>query len=491
MALQFDIGQSTPEDKRRVLISKARSDDPFPSNFQDRDGRIKIRIRSSIAQAGISIYLRVVDPPDSSPYIPQASQVTNDNRGAAGQLSSTLAVTDSGGIAEAELTVSAVAGDNYQIEASIDPAIRNPATPCGTGCEKSGILTAWKRVYVEAHKAFRRGSFLTSAVAPGDTVIAVEDVSEFPNPPFRVRLIHAPPVYDGLRTDFHEEEVEVRDLVGRRLLNRPGPGELYLRDPHAPTVGDTIQRPYAGPEVPTYNTTSRSYLADAVGLVDGTASSYETVDTSLAVALFEQAFVEVTWLKDDHLRDWIDPRYQRVIPRVGQITSLQREWLSRKWMRNASPFGIQRIAAANHQFLFLGDRAYARGETTVAEGFNDLWLYTGMFANAAMLREGLTHEMGHEWLVNDQWLIANPPILRTGGHCDAATGTDRFIHDHPGLLCVMHSSLYGAPANPGVADGVVGFHFININGADHSEYLRIRLRADPVPQSEQSGRTPN
>jgi hypothetical protein len=85
VALQFDIGQNTPEDKRRVLISKARSDDQFPSNFQDRDGRIKIRIRSSIAQAGISIYLRVVDPPDSSPYIPQTNRVTNDNLGAAGR----------------------------------------------------------------------------------------------------------------------------------------------------------------------------------------------------------------------------------------------------------------------------------------------------------------------------------------------------------------------------------------------------------------------
>lgn len=109
-----------------------------------------------------------------------------------------------------------------------------------------------------------------------------------------------------------------------------------------------------------------------------------------------------------------------------------------------------------------------------------------------MRSEGLVHEMGHEWLVNDRWLIANPPSnQRTGGHSDVATGAPRFIHDHPGLLCTMHSLLYSQTSNPGVADGIVGFHFITLNGQHESEYLRIRKRADPVPQNEQSGRKAN
>lgn len=74
--LDFDINQNAPEKERRVLISKARNDDQFPSAFQVRDGRIKIRVKSSIAQAGISIYLRVVDPRDLSPYTLRRSRIT-------------------------------------------------------------------------------------------------------------------------------------------------------------------------------------------------------------------------------------------------------------------------------------------------------------------------------------------------------------------------------------------------------------------------------
>lgn len=488
VTLDFEIHPTTPEIERRVLISKSRGDDQFPSTFQDRDGRIKIRIRSSIAQAGISIYLRVVDPPDLSPYVPQPNQVPKDNVGAAGQLSNTLAVTDSGGIAETELIISAVAGDNYQIEASIEPAIRTPATPCGTRCVKSGILTAWKRVYAEVHKAFRQGTFLAGDVAPGATVIPVADLSNLPNPPFRIRLIHAPPVWDGSRTEFYSDDVEVKHI--EHLDSKAG--ELHLRHPSAPAVGDTIQRRYAGPETPIDQSAARIYLADAVGVIDGTASSYETVDTSLVPPLFETAFVEVKWLKDDNLRDWTDPQYQRVIPRMARVTYEQREWLSRKWMRHASPFGIHRIAAPNHQILFLSDRSSGnrvRGEATVADGFNDAWLYTRMMGNATLQSEALTHELAHQWRVNHQWLIANPlPIQPTGGHCDAATGADRFIYNRPSLLCTMHSTLYDIPPKPGAADGIVGFHFITINGQTDSEYLRIRQRVDPVPQNEIQGR---
>jgi hypothetical protein len=491
VTLDFEINQNTPEAERRVLISKARADDRYPSAFQDHDGRIKIRIRSSIAQAGISVYLRVVDPPDPSPYMPQQNPPpAKDNLGPPGELSSSLAVTDSAGMAETELIVSQASGDNYQIEASIYSAIRKPTTPCGATCVKSGILTAWKRVYVEVHKAFRQGSFLTRDVAAGDTVIPVTDVSNFPKPPFRIRLIHAPPIYDGLRTDFYEDEVEVKHIFQTKDVK-----ELHLRHPSAPMVGDTIARAYAGPAAPKHTLQPRFYLADAVGVVDGTASSYETVDTVLVAPLFEQAFVEVKWLEDDNLRDWTDPQYQRVIPRLPRVTYDEREWLSRKWIRHASPFGIQRIAFPNHQTLFLSDRSSGnrvRGEATVAAGFNDVWFYTGMIGNATLRSEALTHEMAHHWRVNHQWLIANPPPDRgPGGHCDTATGADRFIYNRPGLLCSMHELLYSGASYPGVADGIVGFHFISINGQDDSEYLRIRKRVDPVPQNENQWRLEN
>jgi len=311
-------------------------------------------------------------------------------------------------------------------------------------------------------------------------------------------LIHAPEIFDGNRLDFYSDEVEVQAVIRFQSSNGVTAGELRLRDPSQPDVGDVVPRAYAGPETPNANANdTRIYLADAVGVVNGTSSAFETVDFSLIAPLFAEAFVEYVQLADENHRDWTHPSYSRLLPRIAAIDSNQREWLTRKWIRNALPFGTARVALPNIQFTFLGNRPPVsindpgtRGLTTVTSGFNDTWIFAGMTSSVGMRREVLAHELGHQWLVNDQWFVPHTPSSTPGGHCNVATGADRFMYNHSGLRCIMHSALYGDTSDSSVADGIVAFHFIKIGGQNDSEYLRIRRRAEPVPQTQQFLRSP-
>jgi hypothetical protein len=51
------------------------------------------------------------------------------------------------------------AGDNYQIETSFEDFSQNPTPPSWM----SGIITAWKRVYVENDKMYRKGGILVNS----------------------------------------------------------------------------------------------------------------------------------------------------------------------------------------------------------------------------------------------------------------------------------------------------------------------------------------
>ena len=47
----------------------------------------------------------------------------------------------------------------------------------------------------------------------------------------------------------------------------------------------------------------------------------------------------------------------------------------------------------------------------------------------------------------------------------------------------MTSDLYG---DAEATDGIVGFHYVTIQGQRDSEFLRLRDRQEPIPQSEQN-----
>jgi hypothetical protein len=525
----FGLNSNLPDQK--ILTHKYRSDDAYPLATQlsvPATARPQVKIEGVVNVDGSGatreVWFRLIDPPDKSAYIPVADRIPDDNKDTAmprGQLfaqdgqgnfllnpDGTRLTSDSAGVLKTTsrapggvtLVLEATdryAGDNYQIEASFDEQFTcaTAGVDGANNCVKSAVYVTWKRVYIEAHKMFQRGAFLTREVVTGDTIIRVSDVSVFPNPPFVVRLIHGADADGGSPLDFYHEEVTVRHLQGRRFLNQsPAPGLLSLRHPDNPAVGDTIQGVYDGLE--NVLNTDRPYLADAVGL-STTASDYMTVDTSLVAPLFDDAFVEFVWLTDERGYAWSDPRFSHVLPFVkelergdGEMTEL----LGRKWMRNAQRISVWRVADPNHQMLFLAHTKYSpqgdikRGDTRVSHAFNDLWLYTGATPNTDLRAEALTHELGHEWLVNQFYMNGQPTETDDypGGHCDLAFGTPQHIGiaANSSHLCEMTSG-DNMWATSEARDRRVGFHYLTLPGQQiDSEYLHIRRRAEPVPQND-------
>lgn len=138
--------------------------------------------------------------------------------------------------------------------------------------------------------------------------------------------------------------------------------------------------------------------------------------------------------------------------------------------------------------IFLGeshDSQQSYGDTRVSSGFNDLWLYTAAMPNVDLRAEALVHEMGHQWLVNQEWITAQTQRY-TGGHCDTAHGQPLTIGipTGAGLLCTMTSgSALWSTAQ--AWDRHVGFHFESLPGQqESSEYSWIRDRLDPLPQND-------
>jgi hypothetical protein len=381
-----------------------------------------------------------------------------------------------------------VSGENYRVEASTDSAFS-----CGTGCPRSGTITTWKRVYVEVNRMFRTGTFISEPVQTGDDSIAVTDASVFPAPPFLIRLIHAPLTVSNSPAPFYDEVftvLEVRMEGGWPFGTRPG--TLHLGDPNVPKKKAVTAFPYGSIE--QVRGRVRTYLADAVGLLLPSASrTYYDVNHDLANPLFADAFVELAWIFDAS-PNTVDIRADHAVPYVPAFkdTPLDtpREWFTRKWLRSADRHGEDRTAYSNHQELFIGTaqnnpNEYLNASTSVADEFNELWMFLKTMP-AAYTREGLTHELGHQWRVN-RISHTNPPG-GLDGHCDTAIGQPVMMYNDAARYCTMTRGdiLYAGGGQP--KDGRVGFHYEVIGGAPDSEYLRIRERSEPIPQNEIHGR---
>lgn len=501
----FSFGATTTG---RVLTHKYRSDDAYPSPLQTEDGKVRVEglvhdLTGSTGIGGRKVYFRLIDPPDTADYVVKAGDAkVDDNVDGPGKLNGSSTATDtsdsSGNVSVTLEITDHAAGDNYQVEASLDQDFKCSPAPC----QKSIVYTAWKRVYVEMHKMFKRGSFITVPVKPGDKKVVVESIKGFPPAPFQVRLIHASRV-ESPTPDFYSETVDIVDV------RTPDDGgfELVLPGETDPAVPG-LSNAYMAEELVLK--TKRPYLRDAVGVVTGNRSADNLLTNGkLMNRPFEDAFIEYVWLSDsvagaddDLLPTQARIPFDGVLParatRIGEVDEYEREWLTRKWLRNATrPKERERSAAPNHQALFVAPRHRLRdkqgsvfmGLTTVVDDFNDTWVFVqeGGMSNGNYRGEATLHELTHQWRVNPvnvKTLGGSDP----GGHCDWALGKEQHIHNRPQLLCTMSANVY---ASPEASDGVVGFHYLKQSGKPtDSEFLRIRRRSEPVPQNERTGRNP-
>ena len=496
------IFNASPTD--RVLIHKY-GEDQYPSPLQTADGQIRInavvRTAAGTPVAGQSVQFRLIDPPDTGPYTVRAGHAhVNDNVDGSGRLNgntTATAVSNAAGAVSVTLGITGHAsGDNYQVEAIASPTFDCSLAPC----TKSQVYTAWKRVYVEVNKMFRRGSYLQRAVAPGSRRLDVFDVKVFPKPPFQIRLIHARAVgVEGGEDPFFYDELAHVVEVQQQAAEPDGtaPGLLFL-DPTRPG----LTHGYDGPESigpPGSQRNPVRHLADAAGLVTGSrAADYYLPNGRYVNRTFADAFVEHVWLTDSGTGDAdIDPAQPRLfydawIPHEPVLDPgrdhVSTEWLAIKWARHvvtpSAPLGMPAHPAVlpNHQILLVGStKAGSIGGSLVGDGFSTVWLYAESLGTR-LAGEALVHELAHQWLVNN----VSYSGFGVDGHCDTALGRHQDMYNRRDLTCAMDAALYGNVNNLERSDGIVAFHYVQGPAGLDSEYLRIRRRVEPVPTRERT-----
>jgi hypothetical protein len=413
--------------------------------------------------------------------------------GPAGTVSPASAVSDSTGTVRTTLRItSRYAGDNYRVIASTDPAF-----PCATNssCAKSGELVAWKRVYIETNRMYKKGGLLTDNVPKGSTRIPVQSLQGLPSPPFDIVLLHAWR-FEEHQISFDEETVTVIDST---RATETDPAKLILcGDPSVadqPPVCNSrspLSRDYFGVE--EVQKTPYEDLADGFGVISGSDDLFDA-GNSLAEDLFAPAFVEYVPLPGKIQGG------SGVMPAIRHIANeeVSKRLLDVKWGRTNIPpviiggaVVLRAEARPNHQVQFIAGRlteSYWRskqGSTWVAEGLNGAWIFRNALDPLGLkddvrAAEAAAHELAHQWVVN-----ANQPDEYGSGHCGIILvppiARRMFDSSH---YCTMTHGLYD---NDQVTDGVVGFHYESNGVTEDSELIDIREKEEPVPQ-DYAGRT--
>jgi len=225
-----------------VLTHKYGPED-YPAG-QSRDAQTELFFRPIRVDPGTTIYMKVFDAKDPSAYRTSAP-APNDNIDTAG---GRLAMSPSDtGSKDLTFTVGSdpvttiylnttgfAAGDNYIVKTSADSnLLSDPNFVCvpSAGCQATGPITAWKRVYLEKKQMYRSGVSIAGSASAGANQVLVQVPTglRWNNVALRagdsVRLLHAPR-FDGLDVfpDFHWEDAvvtavdRVRGFRNRRLL---------------------------------------------------------------------------------------------------------------------------------------------------------------------------------------------------------------------------------------------------------------------------------
>jgi hypothetical protein len=477
-----------------VLIHKSRVDDAYPSARQTADGEIKITATVKAgpqSSAGLMAYFKVLDPPDSAPYVPSASRVAGDNldpdHSTAGQLTGSgvspvsgspgvfSATADSSGIIHLTLkTTAQYAGDNYQIEASLDPDFT-----CAADCKKTGVFTAWKRIYVEKQRMLRNGIPLSVAAHPGDTTIHIADNHYGGNQGShgriskgdRVVLVHGPAIdRSNIAAGRYYEEHNVAAVVH-------GTNEYIVT--LGTKSGNAVTTEALAHDFGPDPSDSSGFLADSVAALAGanlsTADYFDASDDLITGSVFPEAFTEYGMLQTG--APAIVP-----VPDFGSGSDTQLQRFANKWN---STVGADGHTPPGHQLLLIGDNDRSKdpfaGVTTTVTGQTSSWVWRGTIDTQVATRgtanfgqdpdlwakKTAAHEMAHEWRTNT--------IFNLADHCPSTTKT----YNDSSLYCLLaDNSLGGAETQR--ANGIARFHMLPLPGGGwHSEYFEIRRRPDP------------
>jgi hypothetical protein len=486
----------------RVLTHKYGTGDTYPSMYQIDRGDVHLRPRfrfpgtatSGGAVAATKVWFRVIDPPDTAPYVVLAGDAhANDNKdpfsGGKGILmtagctdlsaQSTCATLNGNVLAttstpdgRVEVVLEATdqyAGDNYQILASFAAPGPDGRFPCEASapatCSKSASVTAWKRIYMEERSMFRRGSLFTKDAPVGETEIFVKDVQMFRSGD-HVAFVHS--AGNGSNPLLEPHFVDVIPRQGVTVAH------LHLRD--GPLKGSFSMNSESG----------REFLGDAVGVSNNGGSDTDVYVASLGPfdangirpvdELFNTMFVDVEFIPAD-------------VPFVPLLDKMGTSPLSEGKSSQAFAFAEHwsSVLSANHRRMIGAARPDGPDVIGVTVDLSDLhtsYSFRGQidfFVHQpgdllgldpeVVTFENTAHELMHQWRVN-----TNPVPPGGGiGHCAEND------YANPRLLCKMHTGGYDAAHNSERGDGIIRLHYVNRDGVVDSEYLTVRQAAEPMP----------
>jgi hypothetical protein len=480
--MAFDFPSTAPD--ARILISK-RSGDTFPSAWQvASQSGVSFKVSGTLYDAVLgqpkagTVYLRIDDPPDPSLYAVGDSHVGDNFPSSAASaafvggpgLGVPFTVTaDTHGRFEATVTTSSqVAGNNYRIRGSVDPALNCTSI---TPCADTGVFTLWKRVYVEEEHMFRSGAFVTQTAPAGAGEVRVSDPV-----PFRfltpgasqLELIHADFAGEGFYSD----------VMTFQALQQDASGQWMVR------LTSSLPREY-GSSTPIQLTAYTAIVRDAVGVI--AAGTLQPADQYVA-PLYETMFTEIASAPVPAIQEL---PFVPEFPDTQTLSFFNVRWLQtgttppgNPFARKAAPNTLHRTVVARKKLVQSnGGWGAELGLTSVHAGSNwstlfaqtvaDLTQGTVFAPNGArvgaeyqgrrtgvVLAETTAHETTHFWV----WSGGDGQ-----GHCSRL----RWRHD---VECLMHRPYSGA----GLDDGIVDLHYED-HGND-SEYMTVRRAADPVPQ---------
>jgi hypothetical protein len=327
----FNIAPTIPEADRRILLSNFDPRYPLPPFQTPGEISRQVNVRAHVTNAitglpavNLTMHFRGLDPPDAAPYmnlpVPNTLAHTDDNfcplqpclpkmwgsRVGVSDPGTAVINTDQNGNVEFQLSLNCLnfwqcstvaAGDNYQIEMSAD---RNFARSA-----KSGVMTVWKRVFVEKHRMLRDSLPLARYSPQGTTEVHVtrnrwRNGSRI-SAGDAVALVHAPSydradVANGWYFEFH------RVASVHKIARDEYVIELGLRH-QGPVVPEPIINAGYGPDIVADGTGDAIALLTSPGAFSP-ADYFDAPDSLFeyrsapADSAFPQAFVEYVVLPD-------------------------------------------------------------------------------------------------------------------------------------------------------------------------------------------------
>lgn len=440
---------------------------------QTTDGEMPMKIKTVAAPAGTTIYLRVYDPPDDSPYGTPHVKDDNIDTGA-GTVNgmtrmTTVTLPANGSVPVVLKTTLNASGDNYEVAASASPTLHQPSTVCDASiaCQKQKVTT-FKRFYVEPNDMYRNSQLIRSNILIGQRLVYINDRGYRRGD--NVRLIHAP---SYLRTEagdsdgFYFEDFTIADIRRNPIATIPAAFEVEL---------DTgVTRHYR-----TDLTIGGIQLGDA--LVNLTRNAQRSADpmfhlnTNYIRNAFYFAYADLVMLPSNGVG----------VPLYDAMTDTGMIFAGAKWLAAKkssvvpSNTGLAVAAATRAPLpapagggpppLSLGTTggpySYVWRENIeeATSGPRNRFPLTSGHDPELTSGEVLVHELAHQWKVNSTY---------PDNECTHDS------YDNPALFCQSNG-----PQNSGqYDDGHVAFHYIGTSPATaDSEYMTIRKASEPRPQ---------